>query len=87
MKRKKKIQAIENEDMPELSYEELALMRAQQEKREDRSRLAPHDTSEKAKLFRFVRKNNIRLSDYVFSHEEHILVMGHVEDVRKVTKE
>lgn len=26
-------------------------------------------------------------ADYVFSHEEHILVLGHVEDVKKVTKE
>ena len=60
MKRKKNsLTEAESEPIEALSDEELALLRAAQAKKEDRSQLPPHDTSDKAKVARFAKKNKI----------------------------
>lgn len=60
MKRKKKnLPEIESEPIDALSYEEMKLLHIEHEKSEDRSQLPPHDQSDKAKLFRFAKKNKI----------------------------
>ena len=60
MKRKNKhLPEIESEPIDALSYEEIQLLRAQMKKGEDRSQLPPRDSSDKAKLSRFVRKNKL----------------------------
>lgn len=60
MKRKNKhLPEIESEPIDALSYEEIQLLRAARAKSEDRSKLPPHDRSERAKLSRFARKNKL----------------------------
>ena len=60
MKRKNKyLPEIESEPIDALSYEEIQLLRAEREKSEDRSQMPPHDSSERAKFFRLVRKNKL----------------------------
>jgi|GEM_PF-475583 len=58
-KKKKKLPEIESEPIDALSYEEMKLLHTEHEKSEDRSQLPPHDQSDKAKLFRFAKKNKI----------------------------
>ena len=58
-KKNKSIPPLEEEGGEALSFEELALLRKEGERRREEGELAPYDTSDRAHLRRYMKKNPI----------------------------